>query len=478
MGGRECQCRPQRSNRVKADSIFTCTACGKELVKWMGRCPACGEWNTIVQKQVSAVRSTAVSRSAGEAAEWGEVRPITDVPSEREPRLLTGIDEFDRVLGGGMVRRSVVLLAGDPGIGKSTLLTQALGAMAARGDRVLYVSGEESLDQIRLRADRLGVRADDFLVLMENELEVILDRLGDSSGCVVAVDSIQSLFSRSLEAAPATVSQVRFTAGRIIDAIKRSDAACVVVGHVTKGGDIAGPKLLEHMVDTVLYFEGERGYPYRILRAVKNRFGSASEIGVFEMGDAGLAPVGNPSAHFLAERPEGVSGSVVTGLVEGSRPILAEVQALVTGPVPGQGRRTCLGIDPQRLALMVAVLEKKLGLGLADQDIFLNAVGGIRATEPSADLAIAAALLSSFTDRPVPMRTVVFGEVGLAGEVRRVSRAAARLTEAQRLGFTRIIAPRSNIEAWNGDPAVTCIGMSHVKELSRVLFEPRGGKGK
>lgn len=463
---------------MKTDSIFVCTTCSKELVKWMGRCPACGEWNSIVQKPASASERASTLRRGGDQEERGEVRAITEVPGEREPRLVTGIDEFDRVLGGGMVRRSVVLLAGDPGIGKSTLLTQALGALAGKNERVLYVSGEESLDQVRLRADRLNVRSDSFLVLMENELEVILDRLGDSSSSLIAVDSVQSVFSRALEATPASVSQVRYAAGRIIDVIKRSDAACVIVGHVTKGGDIAGPKLLEHMVDTVLYFEGERGYPYRILRAVKNRFGSASEIGVFEMGDAGLMPVGNPSEHFLSERPEGVSGSVVTGLVEGSRPILAEVQALVTGPVPGQGRRTCLGIDPQRLALMVAVLEKKLGLGLADQDIFLNAVGGIRAIEPSADLAIAAALLSSFTDRPVPMGTAVFGEVGLAGEVRRVSRAAARLTEAQRLGFTRIIAPRSNIEAWNADSGATCVGISHVKELSRVLFGNAAAKGR
>lgn len=455
---------------MKADSIFVCTSCAKELVKWMGRCPACGEWNTVVQKTTSAFDRTAAARPAGDPAEWGEVRAITDVPGEKEPRLITGIDEFDRVLGGGMVRRSVILLAGDPGIGKSTLLTQALGAMAAGGERVLYVSGEESLDQIRLRAERLNVRADRFLVLMENQLEIILDRLGDTAGSVVAVDSVQSVFSRTLEAAPGSVSQVRYAAARIIDVIKRGNAACIIVGHVTKGGDIAGPKLLEHAVDTVLYFEGERGYPYRILRAVKNRFGSASEIGVFEMGDAGLMPVGNPSEHFLSERPEGVSGSVVTALVEGSRPILAEVQALVSGPVPGQGRRTCLGIDPQRLALMVAVLEKKIGLSLADQDIFLNAVGGIRATEPSADLAIAAALLSSFTDRPVPVGTVVFGEVGLAGEVRRVSRAAARLMEARRLGFTRMIAPRSNIETWNADSSATGIGISHIKELAQALF--------
>jgi DNA repair protein RadA/Sms len=282
---------------------------------------------------------------------------------------------------------------------------------------------------------------------------------------------VQSIFSAGVESAPGSVAQVRYAAGRILDTVKRGSAACFLVGHVTKGGDIAGPKLLEHMVDTVLYSEGERNHPYRILRAVKNRFGSVSEIGVFEMGERGLTEVANPSELFLSERPEEASGSTVTALIEGSRPILAEVQALVTGPAPGQGRRTCLGTDSQRLALTVAVMEKKLGLSLGDQDIFVNAVGGVRAVEPASDLAVAAALLSSFTDRVIPQRTLIFGELGLAGEVRRVSRADARTGEAVRLGFDRIIAPASDAEAVRGKAGVTVVGVRHIRELGRLLFD-------
>ena len=348
---------------------------------------------------------------------------------------------------------------------------QALGHMAHAGQKVLYVSGEESSEQLKLRADRLGIRADNFLVLVENELEAIIDKISQNEAAVVVLDSVQSVFSRSFEAQAGSVSQVRQVAGRILECIKRGSSACFIVGHVTKDGALAGPRVLEHMVDTVLYFEGERGHSYRILRAVKNRFGSASEIGVFEMGDSGLNEVANPSELFLSERPEGVSGSIVTALVEGSRPILAEIQALVTGPAPGQGRRTCLGTDSQRLALMIAVIEKKLGLTLSDQDIFLNAVGGVRATEPAADLAIAAALLSSFMDRNVPKGTLVFGEVGLAGEVRRVSRAAARMKEATRLGFHRIIAPSSNAEDLSLPAGATISGISRINELADLLFD-------
>jgi DNA repair protein RadA/Sms len=399
------------------------------------------------------------------------VLPVTKVSAEPIRRLDTGMEELDRVLGGGIVPRSVILVGGDPGIGKSTLLMQALGALETTGERVLYISGEESSEQLKLRAERLGVRGDGFLVLMENELETILGHMEESDVSVIAIDSVQSIFSRSVESTAGSVSQVRHVASRIVDLIKRGRSACFIVGHVTKGGDLAGPKLMEHMVDTVLYFEGERSHPYRILRAAKNRFGSASEIGVFEMGDGGLRQVENPSELFLSERPRDVSGSVVTALVEGSRAILAEIQALVTGPAPGQGRRTCLGTDPQRLALMIAVIEKKLGLGLGDQDVFLNAVGGVRALEPAADLATAVALLSSFTDRAVPPGTVLFGEIGLAGEVRRVFRADARINEAARLGFERIILPESDRGTTHTARGVTIIGVSHIRDLARAVFD-------
>lgn len=457
---------------MKSDTVFVCSQCGKQLAKWMGRCPGCGEWNCMVERQTTASRS-------GKALVYAEdavgVVPLVEIAGDSRPRLKSTIEELDRVLGGGLVPRSVVLVGGDPGIGKSTLLMQALGKMARAGEAVLYVSGEESAEQLKLRADRLGLHAPTFFVLVENQLEAIVERIEASEACVVVLDSVQSVYSRSFEAQAGSVSQVRFVAGRMLETIKRGSAACFIVGHVTKDGALAGPKVLEHMVDTVLYFEGERGHPYRILRAVKNRFGSASEIGVFEMGDAGLVEVSNPSELFLSERPKGVSGSSVTALVEGSRPILAEIQALVTGPVPGQGRRTCLGTDAQRLALMIAVIEKKLGLPMSDQDIFLNAVGGVRATEPAADLAVAATLLSSYMDRPVPPGTLVFGEVGLAGEVRRVSRAAARINEAVRLGFHRIIVPASNAEASSPSADVEVEGIAHIRELTPLIFD--AGRG-
>lgn len=347
---------------------------------------------------------------------------------------------------------------------------QALASVAQNGSQVLYVSGEESSEQLKLRAERLGINTDRFLVLVENELEVILDRLKGITAAVVVIDSVQAIFSHSVQSHPGSISQVREVADQIVGLIKRGDASCFLVGHVTKDGTLAGPRVLEHMVDTVLYFEGDRGHPYRILRAVKNRFGSSSEIGVFEMNDVGLREVSNPSEVFISERPEETSGSTVTAVVEGTRPILAEIQALVTGPVPGQGRRTCLGVDPQRLALMIAVIEKKLGLILSDHDIFLNAVGGIRAIEPATDLAVVAALLSSFLDRTVPKHTLIFGEVGLGGEIRRVSRAPERIKEAARLGFREIVAPALNCEQGSFPVSIRTTGLTRINELVQKLF--------
>jgi DNA repair protein RadA/Sms len=454
---------------LKGDTVFVCTECGKQLAKWMGRCPGCGEWNCIAERDVKRSKGHAARILDAEDESRGVI-PLVEIQRDHRARLNTGIKEMDRVLGGGLIRCSVILLGGDPGIGKSTLLMQALGQMAGNGETVLYITGEESAEQLKLRADRLGLKSPGFLVLAENQLETIIEKMAESDASVVVLDSVQSCFSTSFESHAGSVSQVRHVAASVLDCIKRGSAACFIVGHVTKDGSLAGPKVLEHMVDTVLYFEGDRGHPYRILRSVKNRFGSVSEIGVFEMGDLGLVEVANPSELFLSERPEGVSGSTVTALVEGSRPILAEIQALVAGPVPGQGRRTCLGVDSQRLALMIAVMEKKLGLTLTDQDIFLNAVGGVRATEPAADLSLIAALLSSYLDRTVMPGTLVFGEVGLAGEVRSVSRAAARINEATRLGFNRIIGPGGNAEL-STTKGATMFGVSHVKELAAVLFE-------
>jgi len=458
---------------MRADTVFVCSQCARQFSKWMGRCPGCGEWNTVVETKVSRSRSAAVLDAASvEGQEYvGGIISISDLQGHPQERIKTGIEEFDRVLGGGIVRSSVVLVGGDPGIGKSTLLMQALEGISRSGQRVLYVSGEESAEQLQLRAERLNVHDPRFFVLTENRLEQILSRIEGSGSSVVVVDSIQSLSSESVESAPGSVLQVRHSAAAIVDSVKRGSAGCLIVGHVTKGGDLAGPKILEHMVDTVLSFEGDRSHSYRILRATKNRFGSASEIGVFEMGDAGLVEVANPSELFLSERPQEASGSVVTALMEGSRPLLVEIQALVSGPVAGQGRRTCLGTDPQRLALMIAVLEKKLGLNLTDQDIFLNVVGGLRAMEPAADLAIATAVLSSYVDRPAPARSVIVGEVGLAGEVRRISRAASRMNEAVRLGFKQVFAPRSNLDSLDAPPGADIVGIAGIAELASLLFD-------
>jgi DNA repair protein RadA/Sms len=452
---------------MKSEISFECRECGARLLKWMGRCPHCGQWNSVEEKLKSAF---AKEKSAGHHGKICSV-PISHISHDQSPRLSTGMSELDRVLGGGLVRKSMVLVGGDPGVGKSTLLMQALGGMSSRGEVVLYVTGEESLEQIKIRADRLGVMSESFLVVANNELEPILELISNSGASVVALDSAQSVASHSVESYAGSVSQVRHVAAASIEVIKKSQSACFLVGHVTKDGALAGPKVLEHMVDTVLYFEGDRGYSYRVLRAVKNRFGSVSEIGVFEMTETGLSEVLNPSEFFLSERPQGESGSVVTALVEGSRPILAEIQALVCGPVPGSGRRTCLGTDPQRLSLIVAVIEKKLGLMLNDHDIFVNAVGGIRALEPAVDLGIVASIISSFSEKTIPFPSMIFGEVGLSGEVRPVMKCSERINEAIRLGYKRIIGPGKNLDAHRFTKQVKPLPVNHIRELTAILFD-------
>jgi len=416
-------------------TVFLCSQCGHESRKWLGRCPDCGTWDSLVES-----RGQTASTSNLPAA---EVYPLAGQADEESQRLPTGIAELDRVLGGGIVPGSLVLIGGDPGIGKSTLLLQFMAAVARTFGQVLYVTGEESVRQIRMRAQRLQVATADIAVSTETCVEAIKALATQLQPVLLAVDSIQTMFSQEVASAPGSITQVRESAARLLMLAKNSNLPVFLVGHVTKDGSIAGPRVLEHMVDTVLYFEGDRGQMFRILRTVKNRFGSTNEIGVFTMREQGLVEVENPSALFLAERPANAPGSVVLPSMEGTRPIMVEVQALVSRSSGGTGRRTAIGADPQRLALLTAVLEKKQGLNLVDHDIFLNIAGGIRIDEPALDLGVAAALLSSYLERPIDAHTVVCGEIGLAGEVRAVGQMGQRLRESRRLGFTRFLVPAS-----------------------------------
>lgn len=445
---------------------FVCRHCGFATRKWLGRCPECGEWDSLAEE-----RQPERNRSAGNAA---PALPLMLASRAPLPRLITGIAELDRVLGGGVVPGSVVLVGGDPGIGKSTLILQLLAALAAAEHRVLYVTGEESIEQIRMRADRLAIREERIFLAAENRVESIADLAAAVKPTLLAVDSIQTMYSEEVAAAPGGVTQVRESSSRLVALAKGSGMPVILIGHVTKDGAIAGPRVLEHMVDTVLYFEGDRGQVYRILRTVKNRFGSTNEIGVFEMKQSGLAEVENPSALFLAERPVNVPGSVVLPSIEGTRPILVEVQALVSPSSLGTARRTAIGADQQRLALLTAVLEKKLGVTLYDHDIFLNIVGGIRIDEPALDLGVVVALLSSFHDKPVAADTVVCGEIGLAGEVRAVGQMDLRLREAERLGFATFLMPDANrkrLEKKSGQ-CMRVIGIQTVQELAETIFQP------
>jgi DNA repair protein RadA/Sms len=450
---------------LKQKTIYTCQQCGYQSPKWLGKCPDCQKWNTLAEEAVVATKGK--GRSPLPA---GKPQRLHEVAGTEEDRIRCGIAEFDRVLGGGVVPGSFALIGGDPGIGKSTLLLQCIARLAEAAP-ALYVTAEESTRQVKLRAERLGVAAKDLFLLAETSLEAILERARELRPAFLVVDSIQTIFTSALESAPGSVSQVRECAGRLMHVAKGEGIPTFIVGHVTKDGAIAGPRMLEHMVDTVLYFEGEAGHPYRILRAVKNRFGSTNEIGVFEMKESGLAEVSNPSELFLAERPEGAAGSAVVSSLEGSRPILVELQALVSGSSFGTPRRTTIGFDHNRVSLLVAVLEKKVGLSLLSQDVFLNVAGGVRLDEPAADLGVIAALASSHLNRPLPPRTIVFGEVGLAGEVRAVSRPELRVKEAARLGFDRCLLPAGNLKNLEAPPGIELIGVRSAQEALEGMFE-------
>ncbi len=449
-------------------TIYFCQSCGAQSPKWQGRCPDCGTWNSFIEEKVFPEARS--HRWEEGFSQMEPPQPLNEVTTAREQRSLIGIDELDRVLGGGVVPASAVLVGGDPGIGKSTLVLQALDRLGQGEGQALYVSGEESSYQIKMRAERLGIGQSRILILAETSLERILAVLKEGRPQFVAIDSIQTIFSGDISSAPGSVSQVREAAARLMVWAKKSGSSLFLIGHVTKEGIIAGPRVLEHMVDTVLYFEGERGHAFRILRAVKNRFGSTNEIGVFEMKDSGLEEVKDPSQLFLAERPLNVAGSVVVPSLEGSRPILVELQALVSQTTFGVPRRTAMGVDTNRVSLLVAVLEKKVGLNLLTQDIFLNVAGGIHIEEPAVDLGIVACLAGSFLDRPIPPTTVLFGEVGLTGEVRGVSQALLRVKEAQKLGFTRCLLPRNNLEQLSGFSAMELIGIKTLQEGLGILF--------
>jgi len=450
----------------KIKTLFFCQNCGQQSPKWLGRCPSCGEWNRFVEEEV---RDTDASRPSDVRFD-GVPQSIEAITADEGERLRTGIAELDRVLGGGIVAGSAILVGGDPGIGKSTLLLQVLDKLAARGLPVLYVSGEESARQIKLRGKRLGAAAKDLLILVEVELENILTRIREVMPAAVVIDSIQTVYSPVLSSAPGSVGQVREASGRLILLAKKTGIPVFLVGHVTKDGSIAGPKVLEHMVDTVLYFEGDSGHAYRIIRGIKNRFGPTHEIGVFEMRDTGLAEVANPSAFFLAERPEGAAGSVVVPSMEGTRPILIEVQSLVSSTSFGMPRRTAIGVDHNRVSLLTAVMDKICGIHLGGSDIFLNVAGGVKVDETAIDLGIVSAMASSFLDRPIATGTVVFGEVGLTGEIRGISQTEIRIKEAARMGFTRCILPRTQNREGRQPKNIELIPIRSLKELTEHLF--------
>ena len=452
-------------------SIFFCQNCGHEETKWLGQCPACGEWNTFVEERLDSgvtKGTTAAARAVRDAVRDARVLPLTEVTANDDERCETGIRELDRVLGGGIVPGSLVLVGGDPGIGKSTLLLQVC-QRRARMKKILYISGEESQAQIKLRANRMGEFTPNLLLLCETNLETIRGVIEKERPSLVIIDSIQTMYSEEVAAAPGSVSQVRESTNLFMQLAKGLCISIFIVGHVTKEGTVAGPRVLEHMVDTVLYFEGDRHASYRILRAVKNRFGSTNEIGVFEMRQDGLAEVENPSEYMLSGKPENASGSVVACSMEGTRPILIEIQALVCRSNFGMPRRTAAGTDYNRVNLLMAVLEKRLGLSLGNCDAYVNIAGGIRMNEPAIDLGIVMAIMSSYRNRPIDEKTIVFGEVGLSGEVRAVSMPEQRVNEAKKLGFETCILPEVSLKMVKGIGGIRLVGVKTINDVAGYI---------
>jgi DNA repair protein RadA/Sms len=456
---------------MKQKTVFACQECGAQSAKWLGRCPECGAWNSIVEERAvpAAVAAGSAEKRYALAAASGP-QLYADIDTVVSERLSTGIDEFDRVLGGGVVPGSLVLIGGEPGIGKSTLLLQAAAHFANAIGPVLYSSGEESEHQIKSRGERLGVQRAPLYILAETCLERILEEIARLKPAFVIVDSIQTVFSLKFQSAPGSIGQVRESATQLLFAAKGQNIPTFLVGHVTKDGSLAGPKALEHIVDTVLYFEGEKHHAHRVVRAVKNRFGAVSELGVFEMTGAGLRPVPNPSQLFLSERAANAPGSVVFCTVEGSRPLLVEVQALVSTSTYGNARRMASGLDQNRLSLLLAVLEKRAGLNLIAEDVFVNVAGGMTLDEPAADLAILTAVASSVRNRPVHSGTAVFGEVGLAGEIRGASQASLRVREAAQMGFTRCVLPTGNCAPGDVPSGCELVGVKTVGEALEQLM--------
>jgi DNA repair protein RadA/Sms len=460
--------RNQNQGMKKAKIIYCCQECGYNAPKWLGRCPECGGWDSFVEERKAS--SNSAGARTGQPFAKPEPVPIDSVDIHEEDRTRTGIHEFDRVLGGGVVAGSLVLIGGDPGIGKSTLLLQVIHGLAMQDKKILYVSGEESVRQIKMRSRRLEAISPGMLVVSEIDIDAILEMTESVRPDALVVDSIQTMFSPESTSAPGSVSQVREATMKLMVMAKRTGIPTFLIGHVTKDGAIAGPRIMEHMVDTVLYFEGDQNHEFRILRAVKNRFGSTNEIGVFEMKEKGLAEVRNPSAIFLAERAANTPGSVVTACIEGTRPILVELQALISSAGFGTPRRTVLGLDYNRVSLLVAVMEKKLGLNLAGHDIFMNVTGGVKVSEPAVDLGIVAAVASSFLDRPVPEGLVPIGEVGLSGEVRGVSHLETRISEIRKMGFTTCIVPKNSLKQLTNKNDLRLIGVTKLSEVLDNLF--------
>ncbi len=448
---------------AKPSTVFVCSNCGNESSKWFGRCPVCNEWNTCYEEKIN-LKSSGKSSSKKTAT----TVKLDDVKKQDIVRTKTGFDELDRVLGGGLVKGSLTLLGGEPGIGKSTLILQICDKIKGEG-QVLYVSGEESAQQIKIRADRLGIKNNDIVFLGETDIDVIEDAILKTNPKLVIIDSIQTMYSDEITSGPGSVSQVREITARIMKMCKQEEITTIIIGHVTKDGNIAGPRVLEHMVDTVLYLEGERYFAYRILRGVKNRFGSTNEIGMFEMNDIGMCEIDNPSSVLLSEKNENVAGSIVVASIEGTRPILVELQALTATSVFGMPRRTANGIDYNRLTLLIAVLEKRTGLPLGNQDVYLNIVGGIKINEPALDLGIILAVSSSFKNIPIPNDVIAIGEVGLTGEVRSVNQIEKRIKEAEKLGFKKCIIPESNKKLLKDTYKLDIIGVQNISEAMRCL---------